>query len=258
MFKNTQILNYRIVGKGYPVVFLHGFLESNAMWKNILPGLNNIQAICIELPGHGESPLLEEMLSLPIISKAVKNTIESLSIKPFSIVGHSLGGYVALHLAEDPTLKIDNIVLLHSHPWADKEKKKGDRNRVAKIVNYNKMLFLNEAIPSLYHQPEKYETIINHLIEEAYKMSEDAIVQTLFAMRDREEKTNVLKDLGKRIHIIQGEFDQLINAKEMEEALGDTGNNFHLIENIGHMGHDEARDEVIKHLGSLLKSQIDK
>lgn len=253
MNKSTQTLNYRIVGEGYPVVFLHGFLESNAMWKNVLQALPNIQAICIELPGHGESPLLEKELSLPAISEAVKNTISSLSINQFSIVGHSLGGYTALYLAEDEELTIDSIVLLHSHPWPDSESKKTDRNRVAKIVNYSKILFLKEAIPSLYHHPLRFETQINQLIEDAYKMNEEAIVQTLFAMRDREDKTSVLKRFGKKAHVIQGEFDQLIDAKAMEETSTYAGNNFHFIEGIGHMGHDEAKEKIIALLEFLRK-----
>lgn len=251
MIKNNNILNYRIVGNGYPVVFLHGFLESNAMWEDIVGNLPKIQAICIELPGHGQSPLLQDSLSLISISKAVKETLESMMIKQFSIVGHSLGGYVALHLAEDPDLTIKTIVLLHSHPWADSEKKKIDRDRVVKIVDYNKMLFLKEAIPSLYYNEAQNETQINHLIEDAYQMSEKAITQTLIAMRNREDKTNVLKKWGKKVQIIQGEFDQLIDAKAMEETSKITGNNFHLIKNIGHMGHHEAKEEVIKLLGSF-------
>jgi|SRR5690554_698249 len=249
--EKDQILNYRIVGEGYPVIFLHGFLESNAMWENVLKELPKTQAICIELPGHGASPLLEEQLSLPLITQAVKSTIASLQVQHFSIVGHSLGGYVALHLAEEIDLNIEKVVLLHSHPWADSVSKKADRNRVAKIVNYSKILFLKEAIPSLYHKPERFETQINHLIEEAYKMSEDAITQTLFAMRDREDKSLTLKNLAERALIIQGEFDQLIDAQDMEEITENTGNIYHLIKNIGHMGHDEAQEKVITLLAML-------
>ncbi|PWH85446.1 alpha/beta fold hydrolase [Brumimicrobium oceani] len=261
-----QKLNYRIVGEGYPVVFLHGFLESNSMWENVITQLPNIQAICIELPGHGKSELLDEKLSLSNITEAVKSTI--LEIKKekqeekqeekkdgFSIVGHSLGGYVALHLAEDKDLKIDQITLLHSHPWADSESKKVDRGRVARIVEYNKMLFLKEAIPSLYFKPEFFETKINHLIEEAYEMSEEAIVQTLFAMRNREDKSEVLRKWKERIHIIQGEFDSLIDAKTLQKQALESGNIFHLIKSIGHMGHHENEKEVISLLTFTEKTE---
>src|SRR5690554_3468306 len=95
MNKNLNTLNYRIVGEGYPVVFLHGFLESNAMWHKVIQGLPNIKAICIELPGHGESILPKEDLSLELITQWVKITLEHIGIEKFSIVGHSLGGYTA-------------------------------------------------------------------------------------------------------------------------------------------------------------------
>lgn len=249
-----QTLNYRIVGEGYPVVFLHGFLESNTMWESLLTHLSNIQAFCIELPGHGDSGLLKENLSLDNIAEAIKDTILNLTKDDvFSIVGHSLGGYAALHLAEDKNLKIDQIVLLHSHPWADSKSKKIDRGRAAKIVNYSKILFIKEAIPKLYFKPEFFETKINQLVEEAYQMSEEAIVQTLYAMRDRKDKKKVLEDWKERVHIIQGEFDSLIDAEKLQKQAEKNKNTFHLIKSIGHMGHHENEKEVARLLDFMGK-----
>lgn len=253
MIQSTSILNYKIIGDGNPVVFLHGFLESNFMWEEIIPELPMIKAICIELPGHGESQLLSENLSLPSIANAVKQTLDSLAINSFSIVGHSLGGYVALYLAGYSSLKIEHIVLLHSHPWPDNELKKKNRNRAAKIVDYNKLLFLKEAIPNLYYENtvEQYQSEIERLIEEADKMSIEAIQQHLFAMRDREDKSEVLQQFGDKLHIIQGEFDHLIEASRMEKIAAEYKNNFCLIRDIGHMGHDEAKAQVIQQLDFL-------
>ncbi|WP_107039360.1 alpha/beta fold hydrolase [Brumimicrobium mesophilum] len=246
-----QILNYRIVGNGYPVVFLHGFLESNKMWENLLKHLPHIQAICIELPGHGKSKLLEQELSLNNITEAVKLTILEITNEAFSIVGHSLGGYVALHLAEDISLSINEIVLQNSHPWPDGVTKKNDRHRTARVVEYNKSLFLNEAIPRLYYKAEFYETKINELIDEANLMGEDAIIQSLYAMRDRSDKNHVLESWKEKIHIIQGEFDHLIDAKKLEKQAKENNNKFHLIKNIGHMAHHENEIEVARLLGFL-------
>lgn len=256
MAQNTLLLNYKIIGEGYPVVFLHGFLENNDMWEEILPELPGVKAICIELPGHGNSPLLTEKLSLKSIADAVSKILTFLRVTPFSVVGHSLGGYVALHLVSDSLLNIEHLVLLHSQPWADDAIKKENRNRAAKIVAYNKSLFLKEALPNLYYQKtvEKHQTKVQHLIESASKMSTEAIQETLFAMRDREDKSAILKKLGKNIHIIQGEFDHLIEATTMENAAKAYNNNFYLIQGIGHMGHHEAKEEVIQQL-SFLQAQ---
>ena len=248
-----QILNYRIVGNGYPVVFLHGFLESNNMWDNLIKHFPHIQAICIDLPGHGKSNLLKEDLSLVNITKAVKQTILEITTEHYSIIGHSLGGYVALHLAEDNALKIDQITLLHSHPWSDSVNKKVGRGRAAKIVKYNKIFFLKEAIPNLYHSTELFETKINHLIDEAYEMKDEAIIQTLYAMRDREEKNEVLKTWKNRIQIIQGEFDSLIDTKKLQKQAEENNNYFQIIESIGHMGHHENEKEVVKLIAFMYK-----
>lgn len=254
----NNILNYRIVGNGYPVVFLHGFLESNRMWENLMTHLTNIQAICIELPGHGESELLEENLSLENISEAVKSTILSQTKEEFSIVGHSLGGYVALHLAEDKCLNIEQLVLLNSHPWADEAVKKNDRDRTAKIVENHQLLFLNEAIPKLYLKPEYYETKINQLIEDASRMNKKAIIQTLIAMRDRKNKNCVLENWKDRIHIIQGEHDHLINAQKLKKQAEKNNNTFDLIQDIGHMAHHENEKEVVRLLEFLNKLKRNK
>src|SRR5690554_8208380 len=84
-------------------------------------------------------------------------------------------------------------------------------------------------------------------------MDEEAIVQTLYAMRDREDKTGVLKILGKKAHIIQGEFDPLIDAGDMLKTAEKTGVNYRLIKDIGHMGRDESTDEVVTLLNQSLE-----
>ncbi len=251
--KNIPVLNYKIIGEGVPVVFLHGFLEDNKMWNDILPKLPQIKAICIELPGHGSSPLLPGKLELSSMAKGIKKTLTSLNIDTFSIVGHSLGGYVALHLAEFPSIYIEQIILLNSHPWADDENKKKNRARAAQIVAYNKLLFLKEAIPNLYYHKTitQYQSKIEALILSANKMSVESIQKTLFAMRDRTDKIEVLKQFGNQIHIIQGEFDHLIEAKAMEKIAAQNKNNFHLIRNVGHMAHHEASNQVIQLLQFL-------
>lgn len=250
MTSEFNTLNYTITGTGHPVVFLHGFLENSSIWDKIVQELPNVQAICIDLPGHGESPLLEKELSLPLIAMAVKQVISSLSIHNFSIVGHSLGGYVALYLAEYEDLQIDRLVLFHSHPWADTEEKKINRVRATEVVKHNKSLFINEAVPNLYYKKNReiLKSIIRNRTDSALRIDKTAIVQTLLAMRNRESKINILKKIGNKLHIIQGEFDSLIDAKEIENLAKIHDNEYHLIRNVGHMGYDEATEEVVRYL----------
>lgn len=245
-------LNYRIEGEGYPVVFLHGFLASNHIWENIIPQLKGIRALQIELPGHGASPLFEEPPSIQLIAEAVNYIIEKECLQNFALVGHSMGGYVALEIAKNYSSKIEAFVLLNSHPWADSEQKKKDRKRVVKIVNYDKRLFINEAITDLYHDKLKYETAINKAIDVALQMSEKAISDALLAMANREDATEVTYVLGNKLHCVYGEFDTLIDGKKLQELTQLTKNYFHFIKNIGHCTYDESPREFIQLLTHLL------
>lgn len=83
-----QFLNYRVIGNGYPVVFIHGFLESNNMWKDLLPSLSNqYRCILIELPGHGKSKHFE-CKTIPQFAQYVRAIIDTLKIANFDIIGN--------------------------------------------------------------------------------------------------------------------------------------------------------------------------
>jgi hypothetical protein len=54
--KQDTYLEHRIIGNGYPIVFLHGFLEDSSMWEHLnLPLKSAYKFVFIDLPGHGKS-----------------------------------------------------------------------------------------------------------------------------------------------------------------------------------------------------------
>lgn len=247
MSDKKDLLNYRVVGDGYPVVFLHGFLESNSMWDELASSLTlHYQCIFIELPGHGESEPLIEKPSIDIFAKKVSNTIAKATNEPFSLVGHSLGGYVALKIVEQLNAFNERIILLNSHPWEDSTSKKEERNRVIEVVSKNKALFIQTAIPNLYRSPEKHPSKITSLIDEAMKMESSSIIDTLVAMRDRSDTIKVMNALKEKCLVIQGKYDHLIDSVKMEELTVECSNKFQVILNAGHMAHHENKEEVVK------------
>jgi pimeloyl-ACP methyl ester carboxylesterase len=221
------------------------------MWNSIIPKLSGIKAILIELPGHGDSSFYPYGVDMTIrdMSEDVNEVLQTLNIDKFSTVGHSLGGYVALDLKViDDKESIEKIVLLNSHPWSDSESKKKERTRVVNIVDHNKLLFLNEAIPNLFRNPVKYKEEVQFQLEEAVKMSEVAIIQSLVAMRDRQDAMDVMKELGQNCLVIQGKYDHLIPFQEMEAFTEKYNNGYYLVKEAGHMAHIESEDEVVKQL----------
>ena len=246
------MLHYSIEGEGETLVFLHGFLESNSMWDYLALEELNFQKIFIELPGHGQSALTDdsENPSLSFYANEVQEVLSFLKIEKFSIVGHSLGAYIALILKEH-NLGCQKVVLLNSNFWADSEQKKKDRLRVAEIAFKAKKVFINEAVPNLFGQVELFRNEIEALKEEAMKIKPESIAYAALAMRQRKDYTQMIAENPSDFFIIHGDLDRLVTTEFLLEQTRDIfkeilKNQVAIIQEAGHMSHIESSREVIK------------
>jgi pimeloyl-ACP methyl ester carboxylesterase len=244
-------LNYRISGQGNPVVFLHGFMEDNSMWDQLISALP-IKACCIELPGHGQSVLDEhEYPSIENMALKVSEIIQLEGFETSVIVGHSMGGYVGLELL-NKTPTIEHLVLFHSHPWEDSEEKKKDRERVAELVQTKAAVFIREAIPNLFFQKEIHPDAIEKYITIADKMNPKAIAWASLAMKNRLDFSSNLIQHPEKYSLISGEKDKLINVELLASFCKENNISNVTIPAIGHMGHEENSEEVLKLLKTIL------
>lgn len=252
------MLNFSVSGEGNVIVFLHGFLESNSMWGYLALEELNFQKIFIELPGHGQSTLTDdsENPSLNFYANEVQEVLSFLKIEKFSIVGHSLGAYVALILKEQ-NLGCQKVVLLNSNFWADSEQKKKDRLRVAEIAFKAKKVFINEAIPNLFGQAELFQNEIEALKEEAMKIEPELIAYAALAMRQRKDYTQMIAENPSDFFIIHGALDRLVTTEFLVEKTNsifkeNSENHLFILKEAGHMAHIEEREIIIKQLKTIL------
>ncbi len=234
---SAELLHYTIEGSGPTLVLIHGFLESNSMWEP-LQLENNFTCIKVEIPGHGKSRMSHFEESMEFIANCLQLTLKKLNVDMFDIIGHSMGGYVALEYVETYGLS-GKLILLHSNFWEDDAQKKNDRLRVSEIVKTNKNLFLQEALPALFLEPKKHFTLINAMLSEAKKMKATNISKCALAMRNRKDHKKTLISFGSRIFIIQGEKDKLVTLEKMKAELSELPNKIVIIPNVGHMGQHE-------------------
>ena len=246
------MLNFRVEGEGIAIVFLHGFLESISMW-DYLP-LHELQCkkIFIDLPGHGKSELNAnfDAPSLEFFADEVLRVLHHLKIDEFSVVGHSMGGYVALILKHQFP-GCDKVVLLNSNFWSDSERKKKDRVRMADIAFKAKKIMINEAIPNLFGNPADFKEEIDKLKSEAMEMSSEAIAYASLAMRERADYTNEVNSNPAHYFIIHGENDRLIQLEDIMSKTKDHSQ-LYFIPNAGHMAHIENTKVVIRILKNII------
>lgn len=244
------MLHYKVSGEGPVCVFLHGFLESISMWEYLPLEELNCRKILIDLPGHGKSKNnIKGKPSIDFIADEVISILDKEGIDEFHIIGHSMGGYVALSIKEKKS-GCCKVILLNSNYWSDSITKQNDRERVSKIAYKAKDYFLNEAIPNLFTDRIKYKRQIEHLISESKRMTPDAIAFASIAMKNRQDKSSLLNT--KDFIIIHGALDSLLDQSQYNLELINPAF-FHNISNAGHMSHIENNGEVIDVLKLYLK-----
>jgi pimeloyl-ACP methyl ester carboxylesterase len=92
----VNLLSYREVGSGEPVVLLHGWGISFPVWREVIPLLaQDFRLIIPELPGIGESPLQAEGRYYDLAAESLEQLREHLGLETWRLVGYSLGGWAA-------------------------------------------------------------------------------------------------------------------------------------------------------------------
>jgi pimeloyl-ACP methyl ester carboxylesterase len=125
LLKRPYLLNYHIYPQGeIPVVFLHGINSSINNWQYVLPYLsNNIKPVLIDLAGFGMSakPAWPNY-DINFHTKQIQYTLSKIGYKnSLTIVGHSMGGLIAIELAKNNPGLASNLVLINTPLYGNKQ-----------------------------------------------------------------------------------------------------------------------------------------
>lgn len=243
--QNTDLLFYSIQGKGPAVVLIHGFLEDSSMWDNFTEALSEkAKVICVDLPGHGHSPLNVED-DMNAYAEAVFKVLDTEGIKDAAVVGHSMGGYVALAMAQLQKQRITKLVLLNSTFLADSPERKQKRQQAIGVIEENPRLFVTTVVPSLFpvEKRKPMAGVIQELISKASEMTAPAIITATLAMMHRPDSSEVFGQFAENGLIIIGKADHLVNPKVLISTSKGYGNQMELVD-AGHMMPFETIDKV--------------
>lgn len=247
-FKNKQI-HYTIYGKGPTIIFLHGFLESSTMWDYLIPIFSlHHTTICIDLPGHGKSGIWSEIHTMEFMAELVKFVLQSLDIKTATLIGHSMGGYVAMAYLELFPKDVESLILINSSPQADSEERKANRNRTIKLISSHPKAYIHMAIGNLIaaDSREKFPVEIEKLKLEACSFPIEGLQAAIRGMRDRKDRTEILRNFqGKKLMILSKE-DPILPLEATKEMANYAKTEVREIDG-GHMSMIE-NPEAIKNL----------
>jgi ribosomal-protein-alanine N-acetyltransferase len=114
--KRRQELHYVERGSGFPVLLVHGFASSSAVWTYAMPPLAKAgyRAIAIDLPGFGRSYLPDEPTVTSRYTGDVLRFMDDLGIQEAALVGNSMGGFVCWYAAARAPERVRALVLVDS------------------------------------------------------------------------------------------------------------------------------------------------
>ena len=175
----------------------------------------------LDIPGHGISEVKGEVHSMDYLADVVDAALGALGIEKAYIVGHSMGGYVALAVCERHPQRVAGVVLLHSTPNADSEEKRKNREREIAIVKSGKKELLAKSAPEAGFAADnrrRCSAYIEDLAEIVHLTEDEGIVALLGGMISRKDQNEMLRNLSAPQLFILGRKDGYI-VPEVAEAM---------------------------------------
>ena len=212
------------------IVFIHGEGSDHNFWDKIPEGLVHMgfSPICIDLPGHGKSREKGFTVSLPTYASAVIKVLKKMKCSSFSLVGHSLGGIVALLVEKEfDRSRISNLVLISSNVYSPSH------------------IYLNTY---LNRDPKKaFNYLLDHgfapqdrdigrkFLEKLFSKENLDILKKDITIIENLSFTSILTKTKTPMIVLSGERDQITPPEDVDILIGNLPNAIHVIvPSVGH------------------------
>ena len=204
------------IGKGFPLVLVHGFLGSSAMWSPQKEFLSKYyRVIAPALPGFGESSKIKSLDSINAMAEKVLEILNKKEIKKFNLMGHSMGGMIVQEMAKISGEKINKLIFYATGPIGDipgrfeaidVSREKLKENGIAETSNRISKKWFVEGDQAKYF----------YLCDNANKAtSEEAADNALNALKNWNGVDN-LKNINNETLIIWGDKDTAYNFDQVD------------------------------------------
>ncbi|MBV8779014.1 MAG: acetoin dehydrogenase dihydrolipoyllysine-residue acetyltransferase subunit [Alphaproteobacteria bacterium] len=243
-------------GDGPPIVFIHGFGADLNAWMFNQPALaERHRTIALDLPGHGGST---KMLAGPLCSSGLSADVErllaALGIGRVHLVGHSLGGGVALSLAQSEPERVESLTLIASACLGAEI----NATFIDGFVRMERRREAQEVLHLLVHDPA---LVSRQMVEDVLRYKRlDGVAQALAAIAASWFPDGVQKELlagcvpdglgTTRIQVIWGRDDKIIPAAHGEALAGKVP--VHMLDRAGHLPHMEKAAEVNRLIAAFI------
>ena len=235
-------LAYRDEGRGRPLLLVHAFPLSGAMWEHQIAALSGTYRVIVpDLRGFGASPAVPGTNSLDQYADDLAGLLDQLGLEHVSVGGLSMGGYITFALLRRHRERVDALVLADTRPQPDTEEGRRAREENARLAEQQgAKAIADQMLPKLLASsaPEELRAEVRRLIEANDRAG---IAAALRAMAARPDSTPLLATIDVPTLIVVGTEDGLTppsDARAMHAAIA--GSQLVELPGAGHLSNLEA------------------
>ncbi|UBM57185.1 alpha/beta hydrolase [Marinilongibacter aquaticus] len=221
------------------VVLLHGFGENPDIWDEFLPLLpKHYNFITLDYSKIAFCQTIDQY------AQWVHSEIEEHKITRFVLIGHSMGGYIALAYAEKHAEYLAGLGLFHSTSYPDTEEKKETRDKTVDFIQRKGAeAFIYGFLPNMYNEDfkRKNRVYIRQQLDDNAKLPAEALIQATMAMKQRPDRSSILASLRVPVLFIVGKKDPFVPFEDALKQLPKIAHPYTLIlDHAAHAGMREA------------------
>ncbi|WP_160297586.1 alpha/beta fold hydrolase [Demequina salsinemoris] len=248
-----------VIPDGTPVVLLNAFPVDRAQWDPLIDALADIDAfpgdvISFDMPGIGEMPIPDDEPSLELIADAAVAAMRETTGHDAAVwIGCSMGGYVAMAVAERHPDAVAGLGLIATRATADTEEAHAKRLATAEAVEgttgVDDPRGMAEGLIGTHG--DRREGLVASISTNIAQHSGDGIAWGQRAMAARPDRVEVLKEIDGPAAVIGGALDGLVGAEELQLMADALGVEVTMVDGVGHLAAFEAPLEVARLLAPL-------
>jgi len=205
-------LRYEDVGRGVPVVLLHGFPFDHVLWTPQIEPLAEagFRILALDLPEFGESTPGSEVFTIERSADVVADFLMVLGIERAVVGGLSMGGYIALAFARRHPELLRALILADTKASPDTIEARAGRDRmIADVKGGGSVVAADALLPKLLSTDtcESNPEVVESTRAMILRQRPAAIIAALYAMRDRPDAEPGLHTIRVPTLVLVGEHD---------------------------------------------------
>lgn len=232
------------------LVFLHGFGEDARIWDDFIPG--RFAEHDLQIPNYAD---WSDCLTIAEYARKINASLPKN--QRFVLIGHSMGGYIALEFAKQFPERIQGVVMLHSTYLPDSFEKQLQREKTAAFIQeHGSEIFIRSFVSNLFAPlfVENRQVLMRQLAERYVTIRQEGLISSTLAMKVRQDMRSFVQTTEIPFLFLLGDLDPLIPIDSILKGIaGKDQHKYVILSGVAHQGCYEAPEETFEAINQFVK-----